>query len=174
MQPEGSDRDHTIRAIVVALSIGAIWAGVCLITSRKKIAKKKVFISFDFAIDLKYKNLLSAWAANDRFDFDIEVTSPSVAIDSTAAGTIKTALTKKLQDAEILLVIVGKETAKSPWITWEIDRAKMADIKLPLVGVKIDQSYTSPTGLLKAGTEWAMSFTRDSIVKALDSAKAAY
>ena len=38
------------------------------------------------------------------------------------------------------------------------------------VAVKIDREYTSPDELLGAGASWAMSFTRDSILKALDEA----
>ncbi len=35
------------------------------------MAKKKVFISYDYDKDRHYKNLLLAWDANSEFDFNL-------------------------------------------------------------------------------------------------------
>ena len=69
---------------------------------------------------------------------------------------------------------MGAKTASSKWVNWEIDRAKQSDIKLKLAAVKIDRGYTTPAGLLEAGTSWAYSFEQDSIIAALNAASNSY
>jgi len=79
-----------------------------------------------------------------------------------------------MKSAEYLLVIVGAKSHASSWMTWEIDRAKQADVKLKLAAVKIDRDNTTPPGLLNTGTSWAYSFTREGIINALNSATNSY
>jgi len=126
---------------------------------------RKVFVSYDYDNDRHYRYLLSAWDANARFAFQWEDHSTPL-INSVAAERIKAAITRRLLAADCLLVIVGKHTAASTWVTWEI--AKATELGLSLVGVKIDRSYPSPIGLLGAGSTWAYAFDRDPIVTALD------
>jgi hypothetical protein len=134
------------------------------------MAGKKVFVSYDHSEDVHYKRLLQAWDANTSFDFEFDSRGPDVPIDSEDAGRIKAALTAKMKEADYLLVIVGKKTHTSKWVTWEIDRAKQSDVKLRLAAVKIDRDNITPSGLIGVGTSWAYSFTLESIVNALDGA----
>lgn len=138
------------------------------------MAKKKVFVSYDHSEDAHYKYLLEAWDANPAFDFEFDNRSPNVAIDSISASTIKSALTTKMKEADYLLVIVGAKTSSSKWVTWEIERAKQYDVKLKLAAVKIKRDNVTPSGLLGVGTSWAYSFSRDSVIAALNSAKNTY
>jgi hypothetical protein len=138
------------------------------------MAKPKVFVSYDHSEDVHYKRLLQAWDANPEFDFEFDSRGPDVAISSNDAAAVKAALTVKMKSATHLLVLVGAKSAQSDWITWEINRAKQADIKLKLAAVKLAKDNTTPAGLLNAGTSWATSFERDRIVEALKSAKATY
>lgn len=133
------------------------------------MVSKKVFVSYDHSEDVHYKRLLEAWNANTNFEFEFDNRSPSVAIDSTNASVVKSALTRKMKEAQYLLVIVGKKTYTSKWVNWEIDRAKQNDVKLKLVAVKIDREYTSPNGLYGVNTSWTYSFTRDGIITALNN-----
>ena len=137
-------------------------------------SNRRVFVSYDHSEDAHYKRLLEAWDANSNFDFQFDQRSPSVAINSVNAGPIKTALTKKLKESEILLVLVGAKTKDSDWVNWEIGRAKMSDIRLKLAAVKLSSVNTSPSGLLNAGTAWATSFKRDHILDALRNARVGY
>lgn len=141
------------------------------------MAKKKVFISFDYENDRNYKNLLVAWDKNKDFDFSFNDKS-SGEIDSEDVSKVKAALTTKINNATHTLVIIGKEANKQHknhkeigyknWLNFEIARSKANKNKL--IGVKIDKSYTSPDEILNAGASWAMSFTFDAIKKALDEA----
>lgn len=129
---------------------------------------RRVFVSFDFDRDGHYKQLLAAWAANATFDFDWTDQSVLRPINSSAASRVKAGISRRMKDADVVLVIVGPETSRSEWVGWEIERAK--ELGLGLVGVKISRSYESPVGLLNAGASWATSFTRDAIVRAIDVA----
>jgi hypothetical protein len=48
--------------------------------------------------------------------------------------------------------------------------AKSKEHKNKLVAVKLDKANVSPEQLLNSGASWAMSFTRDAIIKAMDDA----
>lgn len=139
-----------------------------------KMAKTKVFVSYDHSEDVHYKRLLQAWDANPDFDFDFDSRGPDVAIDSNDAAVVKAALTTKMKSATHILVLVGAKSNKSKWMTWEIDRAKQSDVKLKLAAVKLAKDNVTPPGLLNCGTSWATSFERDRIVEALKAAKIVY
>jgi hypothetical protein len=130
------------------------------------MAKKTVFISFDYDNDAHYKNLLLAWDKNNDFDFGFYDGSLKDAIDSTNAAYIKSQIKLKILAAGRLLCIVGEKTSKSKWIDWEIQTAK--DNSKKLIGVKTAKDNTSPFGLIGAGATWALSFNFDAIKKALD------
>ncbi|MBC2694470.1 MAG: hypothetical protein HF982_04170 [Desulfobacteraceae bacterium] len=141
------------------------------------MAKKKVVVCFDFENDKNYKRTLSMWDANSNFDFSFNDLTPNE-IQSNDIPTIKSVLTRKINQATYTLVIVGKyansqhpdykEIGYKNWQNFEIAKSKENTNKL--VAVKIDKSYTSPDELLNSGASWAMSFTQDAIIKALDEA----
>lgn len=131
--------------------------------------KKRVFISYDYVTDKNYKNLLLAWDKNKTFDFYISDYSADVSINSTKAGTIKSVLSRYINDATILLVIVGKKTHKSDWVRWEIQKA--VELKKKIVAVKTERDNVTPPELYGIGASWALTFTLDSITNAIDNAK---
>jgi antiphage defense system Thoeris ThsB-like protein len=131
-------------------------------------AKRKVFSALDYDSDRLYQNLLRAWNANPDFEFTWAETSPTVAIDSTNAATVKAALAKMINEATHFLCIIGKSTAKSTWVDWEIRKA--IELRKKLVGVKIERENPTPSALLNSGASWALSFTQEPILKALREA----
>lgn len=134
------------------------------------MGKKKVFVSYDHSEDAHYKNLLKAWSSNPNFEFEFDQRSPDVAINSTNAQTIQSALTTMMKQADYLLVLIGAKSYNSSWMNWEIQRAKQADVKLKLTAVKLNYSNATPDGLLNVSTSFANSFEQDSIIAALDKA----
>lgn len=133
--------------------------------------RQRVFISYDHDEDARYKYLLRAWNANGEFEFDMQETSPARQINSTTDYVIRSALTRKLKAADVLLVIIGKHTHKSHWIRWEIERAQAADVNLAIVAVKLDTRYVSPPALLGVGATWAKGFSQEKILAALRTAR---
>jgi len=132
------------------------------------MAKRKVFISYDYDNDHNYKNMLVAWDRNQDFDFGFSDQSAGVSIDSTDAVAIKRAISARIYDATCFLCLVGKRTYMSKWVAREIGKA--VELTKKIVAVKIDSTNTTPSGLLHVGAKWAMSFSFDSIKKAIESA----
>ncbi|AKB19058.1 TIR domain-containing protein [Methanosarcina sp. WWM596] len=142
------------------------------------MAKKKVFVSFDYENDKHYKFLLEAWDANSNFEFNFS-DKTAHEINSDNVSRIKAGLTAKINEATCVLVIIGREANKRHqdsvligdinWINWEINKAK--ELEKGLVAVKIDKSYESPLAILNSNASWAMSFTQDAVIKALFNCK---
>lgn len=132
------------------------------------MAKKKVFISYDYDNDRHYKNLLLAWDQNKQFDFYISDLSTDVSIDSTRAQTVKSTISRFINEATYFLVIVGKKTNKSNWVKWEIQKA--TELRKKIVAVKTERDNETPSVLYGIGASWALSFTQDAISTALDKA----
>lgn len=141
------------------------------------MGKKKIFVSFDFENDRNYKYLLEAWNKNSEFELEFDDRS-SREINSWNIPTIKSALARKINEAEYTLVIVGKEANKlhkdrdligyRNWQNYEIAKSKQNQNKL--IAVKLNSNYESPEELLGAGASWAYSFTEDAIMKAVKDA----
>ena len=131
---------------------------------------RRVFVSYDHSEDAHYKRLLQAWDANPQFAFEFDSRGPNVPIGSTDAAVVKQSLTRMMKSATHLLVLVGKESAGSKWMAWEIERAKQPDTKLKLAAVKLAKANETPPGLLNVGASWATSFERDRIIEALNRA----
>ena len=137
----------------------------------------KVFVSFDYDKDRNYKFLLSAWDKNYKFDFSFADHS-SQEINSEDISVVRAALTRKINSADVTLVIIGKEANKKHsdsdeigyknWINFEV--AKSVENGNDIVGVKIDSTYDSPDEIIGVGASWAMSFTEENIIKALNDA----
>jgi hypothetical protein len=132
------------------------------------MAKKNIFISYDYDNDKNYKNLLLAWDENNEFDFGFNDKSADVSIDSTDATVIKRAISAKINSATYFLCLIGKQTHKSDWVKWEINKA--VELKKKIVAVKIDKENISPDEILGVGASWAMSFTFDAIKDAIENA----
>lgn len=139
--------------------------------------KMRVVVCFDYENDLKYKNLLKAWDANPEFDFFFNDITPDE-IRTKSVDVVKQVLSKKINEANYTLVLVGKEAnhkhkdhekiGYKNWQNYEIAKSKEHGNKL--IAVKLDTNNTSPDELLNSGASWAMSFSRDSVIKAMKDA----
>ena len=130
------------------------------------MAKRKIFISFDYDNDSHYKNLLVAWDKNQHFDFSFYDGSVTVPVNSGSAGPIRRVISQRIAACPRFLCIVGEKTHRSNWVSWEIDKA--VEMSRSLIAVKTDRHNTTPPNLLNAGAAWALSFSFDAIKKALD------
>ena len=103
------------------------------------MAKKKVFVSFDYENDKHYKFLLESWDANPKFEFKFSDKSAHE-IKTDDIGRVKAGLTRKIKDATYTLVLIGKYANKKHpdsdligdinWINWEINKSKELGNKL--------------------------------------------
>jgi hypothetical protein len=140
-----------------------------------KSSDKKICISFDWHNDRIFRNLLSAWLANPKNPIDFQDLTPG-AIDSNDVSRVKAVLTTQIRDATHTLVLVGayantthKDSAKigtRNWIWWEIEQSKTEGNRL--IAVKLESNNPTPDPLYSSGTKWALSFTQDAIIKAIN------
>ena len=132
------------------------------------MAKKKVFISYDFDNDKKYKNLLLAWDANAYFDFSFEDTSADISIDSTDKDIINKVVSARIKNSTYFLCIIGKKTYKSAWVVWEISKA--VEFGKKIVAVKISSTNKLPSEIVGVGASLATHFSFELIKTAIDNA----
>ncbi len=129
------------------------------------MAKNRVFISYDYDNDKASKDRLLGWDANKEFDFSSYDQSFDVSVDSHDAAAIKQVLSARIGGSSHFLCIVGKQTYRSGWAAWEIQKA--VELKKKLVAVKTDSINNSLSVLQRAGASWSLLFTFDSIKKAI-------
>jgi len=111
------------------------------------VAKKRVFISFDFHHDRHYRYLLAAFNENPANDIEFIDSTPGE-IDTMEVSRVKAVLTTKIRSATHTLVLIGdyantrhRDAAKIGtlnWQWWEIEKGK--EEKKKLVAVKIERS----------------------------------
>ena len=138
---------------------------------------KKICISFDWHNDRNYRNLLSAWLTNSNNPVDFQDLTPG-AIDTTDVGRVKAVLTTQIRAATHTLVLIGadansvhNDSAKigtRNWIWWEIEQSKAEGNGF--IAVKLKSDNPTPDPFYGSGATWAMSFTQDAILKALNEA----
>lgn len=141
------------------------------------MAKKRIFISFDYDNDRNYRYLLKALAANPRSDIEFEDLTPEE-IQSYDVGRIKAALTRRIRKSTHTLVIIGahansyhpdrEEIGERNWQWWEI--IKSDEEGKGFIAVKIKSTNSTPDPLYGKGATWAKSFKVESIINAIDQA----
>lgn len=142
------------------------------------LRKPRVFVSFDYENDSRYKFLLSAWNKNSRFQFTFQDKTPQE-IQSDAVDRVKAVLTTKVKEATYTLVIVGQYATQrhrdaaligcTNWINYEIQQSNLN--KKKVVAVRLNPYFALPdqlnysTGLLVEG------FNQANIMRALAQLK---
>ncbi len=155
----------------------ALVAGGALILYGLWSPRKRIFISFDYDNDNRYRYLLSALKENAGSEINFEDVTPGE-IQTSDVAAVKRVLTTRIRSATHTLVIVGeyansyhRDSAKigeRNWQWWEV--RKSIEEGKPLIAVKIKKSNDSPTPLLNAGAKWALAFDVPAILKAIRDA----
>jgi len=149
--------------LLVAAAVGLGIAGLFRLLK----TKKKMFVSYYYDADNRYKNMLMAWSKNEKFEIEFEDVSADVRIKSETDGALKRALSRKIKEADVLLVIVGEKTHRRHWVVWEVEKA--LELGKRIVAVKIKSTHESPKELLGAGVKWAKSFDYKAIKAAMEA-----
>ena len=94
--------------------------------------KKKIFVSFDYEDDRRYRYLLAAWNQHPNIDISFHDHTP-LEINSFRINRVKAALTLKIKQADKVLVVAGKNVNKQHlshrtikyrnWINFEVAQA---------------------------------------------------
>ena len=139
------------------------------------MAKKNVFVSFDYDNDKHYKNLLSAWDANPNFDFLFKDKTPRE-INSFNISRIKAGLTQKINESTYTLFIVGKyANQKHPksnaigftnWINFEAVKSRESGNYLAVI--LLDSTYAVPQQLSGAKYSYITGFGEQNVINVLN------
>lgn len=138
------------------------------------MVKEKVFVSFDYENDKNYKFLLSSWNSNPTFEFTFDDRSAKE-IQSDSVSVVKNVLSRKINEARTVIVIVGKEANKlhpdyreigyRNWQNYEVAKAK--ELGKKLIAVQINSQYTYPEELLNSNASRVYEFSQNAIIKAI-------
>ena len=135
---------------------------------------EKIFVSFDFDHDRDYKYTLNMWNKNSSFEFTCDDRSPSE-IQTNNITVVKQVLSRKIQEADALVVIVGKyanslhqDSAQIGYRNWQnYEIAKGKEFTKKLIAVQLDSTNVYPEELKNASAVRVYSFNHDAIVKAV-------
>lgn len=130
----------------------------------------KVFVSYRADDEgNRHKNLLVAWSKNkSRFpEIKFYDQSVGVSIKSEDANYIKRVIIDRIKKSDVFLCLIGENTGDSDWVNWEIEKA--SELNKKIVAVKIKKHYTTPLNLYGIGAKWALDFTYEAILGALEN-----
>ena len=130
-------------------------AGYILINGKRK----KVFISYYSKSDSHYKNMIIAWANNNKFKLQLDDVSTDVKINSEDTVYLKKRMKQQIGKADYFIVFVSENTYKRDWVTWEIEQAKL--LNKSIVAVKEKRTHKSPNALLGCGAKWVYGFNEE-------------
>jgi len=138
------------------------------------MTKTPIFVSFDFENDRSYKYTLNMWAANTNIDFTFDDRS-SGEIQSSSVSVVKNVLSRKINEADAVLVIVGAEANKAHrdrleigyknWQNYEVAKAK--NLGKRLIAVQLNSQYIYPEELVNANATRVHSFTQEAIIRSI-------
>lgn len=128
---------------------------------------RKVFISYYSKGDSHFKNLIIAWAKNEKLKLNVEDVSTDTKIKSEDEAYLKKRMKEQINKADDFIVFIGKDTHEREWVAWEIEQAKKLGKRI--VAVKEKRAYKSPQPLLNSGAIWVYGFSEEGIRNALSS-----
>lgn len=102
--------------------------------------KNKTYIAFDGDTDMRYYRLMTAWSANERFEFEFhDAHDLNTARDSSQEESIKRQLRERFANSKAFIVLIGENTRYlTKFVKWEIETAIRLD--LPIVAVNLNGS----------------------------------
>ena len=116
--------------------------------------RTKIFVSFDFENDRNYKYTLNSGIKIRILNLHVTIHLQSE-IQSWNISTIKAVLSRKINEATHVIVIVGKEANKlhkdrisigyRNWQNFEIAKAK--ELKKQIIALQLNPSYEYPEEL---------------------------
>lgn len=84
--------------------------------------RRNVFISFSYE-DINEVNLLRAHSKNENSPIEFNDWSVSEPIDSERAIYIKQKIAERIEQSSLTVVFLSNSTAKSDWVSWEIEKS---------------------------------------------------
>jgi hypothetical protein len=102
--------------------------------------RSKTYIAFDGDNDMHYYRLMTAWAANEKFEMNfVNAHDLNFARDTSEEESIKRQLRERFANSKLFVVLIGKSTGRlTKFVKWELETALR--LELPIVGVNLNGS----------------------------------
>jgi hypothetical protein len=102
--------------------------------------RNKTYIAFDGDKDMDYYLLMTAWCANDKFDFDFhDAHDLNTARDSSQEESIKRQLRERFANSKAFILLIGESTKYlTKFVQWEIETA--IRLELPIIAVNLNKA----------------------------------
>lgn len=127
---------------------------------------RNVFISFAYE-DMDEVNLLRGQAKNDNSELEFSDYSVKKAYNSEDSDYIKRKICEKIEKASVTMVYLSKESMKSPWVKWEIEKSK----EMGKGVIAVYKGDTAPSGIpsyIKDSANSIVQWNHDSIMGAVN------
>ncbi|MDZ3833361.1 MAG: TIR domain-containing protein [Sphingopyxis sp.] len=101
--------------------------------------RNKTYIAFDGDNDMRYYRLMTAWAANEKFDFSFyDAHDINSARDTSQEESIKRQLRERFANSKAFIVLIGDNTRfLTKFVKWEIETA--IKLGLPIIAVNLNK-----------------------------------
>ncbi len=108
--------------------------------------RNKTYIAFDGDKDMHYYRLMTAWAKNERFEFNFyNAHDVNTARDTSQETSIKRQLRERFGNSRAFIVLIGESTRHlTKFVKWEIETA--INLGLPIIGVNLNGSRAQDGG----------------------------
>lgn len=129
---------------------------------------RNVFISFA-SEDMDEVNLLRGQAKNDSSELEFSDYSVKKAFNSKDADYIKRKICEKIEKTSVTMVYLSKDSMKSPWVKWEIEKSK--EMGKGVIGVyKGDAPPSNVPSHIKSNCSSIVKWGHDAIMGAVEKA----
>lgn len=149
--------------VTVLGALGALIAADRLVGALFR--KKRIFVSYYYEKDRAIKRLLKAWSKNDKFDIEFDDVSADVSLTTKTDDELKQQLTARINESDIVLVLIGSNTHSRKWVDYEVGEA--VRLAKPIVAVKQNRSNISPRKLKGVGANWVYGFQAKKVSNAI-------
>lgn len=114
--------------------------------------RRRVFVSYQHKDQMKAKGL-NLMTYNKNLDVDFVGRHLLDPVDSTDPDYISRKIREQIKGSSATIVLIGKETAESGWVTKEIGWSLAKEPPNGLLGIRIDPDVNIPAELTEAGAE---------------------
>jgi hypothetical protein len=128
--------------------------------------KRIAFLSFHWDDYAKVRGLRLMFM-NRALELDIEEISRK-AVRSENETYVRSALKRRIEDADVLLCVLGNGTGSRDWVEWEIETA--INCRVPLCGVRIPGTFGRIPNLLRTYDAPIANWDAQSITTSVESA----
>lgn len=127
--------------------------------------KRNIFISFH-SDDFGKAQGLRLMFMNQNLKFDLkDVSRKSVRSDSE--NYVRSALKSRIQNADVVLCVLGNGTGSRDWVDWELETAR--SLRIPICGVRIPNTFGKFPAHFKIKNAIVADWSAESIIKAIEA-----